>query len=172
MFLAESANSLIDGPTRAALLDGRSGPIEPHMADLRFARFRAMIDFPIDNQASPDPTAERHIKYRAMSGPSAAQRFSQRGNIRIIIDGNCNAQKLCCPVAQREIGPALDLMRAAGYASSPIQRAPEADAGTERTKLLKKLVKPGFDLGQDARCAKVRRDRETVALQDLPLFVA
>src|SRR5438876_1836609 len=122
MFLAESPNSFIDGPTGAALLDCAARAIESNVTDLRFARFRTMINLPISHQSPADSTAERHIKDRVMIGSSAAHRFSQRGNVRIIIDCNRHSEELCRPGGQREIGPALNLMRAAGHASSPIER--------------------------------------------------
>ena len=73
-----------------------------------------MINFPINNQAATHPAAERHIKDRGIVGPSAAHSFSQRGDVRVVIDSNCNAQEFCCPTGQREVRPAFDLMRAAG----------------------------------------------------------
>src|SRR5256885_7772503 len=172
LFWEEDANSFIDRPAGAALLDGQSGPIEPNMPDLRLTRLGPVIDFSINHKAAADAAAEGDIKHRIMIRSGAAQRFSQRGNVRIVIDRYGSAQQLPGPIAQREIGPALDLMRATGHASSPVDRATETNDGAEWMEFPQKFLKPMLYLIEDARRARILSDRESVSLKEFALFVA
>src|SRR5688572_32785559 len=58
----QSPDARVDGPARAARLDDRAVAIEAHVAELRFARRRAVIDRAIDDESTADAATEGDVE--------------------------------------------------------------------------------------------------------------
>jgi hypothetical protein len=90
--VAELANSFVDRPARAALFDRRSSSVEADMADFRLTGFGAMEDFPTDDKATPDTTAERDIEDWIPAYTNSFESLPQSGNIGIVVDQDGHAK--------------------------------------------------------------------------------
>src|SRR5262245_33877528 len=124
----EFANFSVHGPTRTMLLHDCSRPIQAQLADLRFARDCAVIDFPIDNQPAPHAAAQREENDRIETNASAMCRFAERPEIRVILDSDWPVCQRGKPTFQIKARPTFDLMRPKNPPGSPIYWTAKANS--------------------------------------------
>src|SRR4030095_16078436 len=84
--------------------------IETDVTDFHFAGTCAMVNLPVDDQASADSTAEGDVEDSAPPAASAVQRFTEGGDICIVVDCNRQSGAVAQPRGNREIAPARYMM--------------------------------------------------------------
>ncbi len=98
------------------------------MADLGFAGARAVVDRAIDDQSAADAAAHVDPAHGVGAFARANGGFGQGGGVGVVLHGDGQAGQVAQPIAEREIGPAFDLVRAADGAGLEINRTAKADA--------------------------------------------
>src|SRR2546426_1054147 len=75
--LFQRADFRIHGPTGTARFHDRPAPVQPDVANLRFAGRRAVINVPIHHQAAAYAAAEGDVTDRVETYPCPVRRFAQ-----------------------------------------------------------------------------------------------
>src|SRR5438309_252793 len=98
------------------------------MAQFGLSRFRAVINPAIGNQTAADAAAGVRVEDGIESLPRAAQCLAERGDVAVVVHGDGRAGQFAQPLAEREIIPALDVVRTTNLSGLPIHRPAVARA--------------------------------------------
>src|SRR5262245_21170215 len=101
---------------------------QAQMPDLRRTSPATPIDFPVDAQAAADAGADRDVENRRKSLAGAEERFGEAGDVGVVAQRRGQAHEIANPVREREIVPAVNLVRLDDGASGVVHGAAEADA--------------------------------------------
>src|SRR2546429_2606559 len=136
------------------------------MANLRFARFCAVINLPVHDQSAADAAAERDVKDRIEPDARAVQRFTKRPRVRVVIHTHRQTAQGLQPVAESEIGPTFNLVRATDLSRLPIHGTTEADANGRRLFGRNQFSERRANLPANSGAALVAIHREVPPLDD------
>src|SRR5262245_15163586 len=100
------------------------------MPDLGCPASTAAIDLAVDNQPAADAGADGDVNDGRQPLAGAEERLGQAGDVRVVTQDRGQSRDVADPVGEREIVPALDLMRLDDGPGGVINRAAEADAGS------------------------------------------
>src|SRR5688500_4492567 len=79
-------NPGIDGPAGASVFENCSVAVEADVADLGFARFGAVINPAIHDQATPNAAAQGDVENRTKADASPVKGFAERCGVRVVFD--------------------------------------------------------------------------------------
>src|ERR1043166_8804315 len=100
----------------------------PQVPDLRRSAAHAPINLAIDDQPAADAGADRDVEHRGKTLARPEQRFGEPGDVGVVPEHRGKADQLADPVGEREIVPALDLMRLDDGVRAVIDGSAEPDA--------------------------------------------
>src|SRR3712207_1739126 len=106
-------NLAVDRPTGTARLNDRSAWVQSHVPDLRLAGLCAMVNFSVHDQPAAHTAPECDVEDWIAPLPCSGQRFTERGDVRVIVDAHRQVRLFSEPFAQFELRPPLDLVRTA-----------------------------------------------------------
>src|SRR5207249_9927744 len=118
------------------------------------------------------PAAKCDVKNRIQSDACAVQCFTEGRRVRVVIDANGQSAERLQPVAQFEIRPAFDLMRATNLAGFPIHRSAETDPDGRRFRGWNQLRQRRLDVFADTRATLGLVNRNSAPLEDLRRRIA
>ena len=159
-------------PPGASSLDNRSFAVQPHVADLRLARGRAVVDMAVFDQAPADAAAESDVKDRVETQARPVAGFPQGGNVGVVVHGHRHAGQLAQPGAEVKLRPPFDLVRAADLARFPIHRPAKAHTDCLDWPKAHQLGQAPPNLAANPFSAGGGLDLELAPLDDLPRLVA
>src|SRR5215831_12431217 len=112
-----------------------------------------MVNFAAHHDASTDPAAQSDIKHWVESDSCPVARFTQRGNVGVIVHEYRRAGQFLQPPTQVEFRPTLNMMRAANPARFPIHRPAKANAYSLRFSIVRQFPQATFDLPPNPKSA-------------------
>jgi hypothetical protein len=173
MFEGGGAHFRIDSPAGASGFQNRSRAVQPNMADLSFAGFDAVVNFPVLDQSAADAAAQGDVEHGVQPNAGAVGGLAKSGCVGVVIYDHWDAGEFGKPFDDWKIGPPLDLVGAAGAAAFIVHRAGEPDAYCRRFGgWPKDLRNAQLDLRSDARSAVGFDDIKSHALPDMAVPVA
>jgi len=124
------------------------------------------------NQSATDTASERDIENGVMADTSPSQRFAQCSGIGVVLDGHRGFGDRFQPLAQWELRPTLDLMRATDLAGIAVHRSAEPDAHGADRALCAESGEALVDLLTDAGATLGAIHRESMSCLDDAIGVA
>ena len=125
------------------------------MADLGRAATGAAVDSAADDETAADAGADRHVEDRIAAAAGAEVGLGEAGDIGVVAEHGRQVDEIADPVGEREVVPAVDLMRLDDGSPLVVDGPAEADADAMQpvpgdVGERQQFGKGGFDLPANA----------------------
>lgn len=172
MRFLERADPGVHRPPRAMGFEDGSIAVEADVPNFGFTRRRAVVNTSIHHQTAAHAAPERNVEHRVRTPSRAVRRFAERGDIGVVVHKHRGVDESFQPAFEREVVPAVDMVRAIDPATLPIDRATETNADRGDFRRRENLLQRRFNLPPDAGPAFAAVNRMPMPGKDATAGVA